>query len=62
MVELAYKEETTIVLPNRLEKRVELAFKVDTFTVDAVRLLPNIVENNVLFAFKVDTFTVDTST
>jgi len=28
------------VLPNRLEKSVELAFKVDTFTVDAVIVFP----------------------
>jgi len=59
---LAYKEETTIVLPNRLEKIVEFAFKVDTLTVETVRLLPSMVENAVELAFKVDTLTVDTST
>jgi hypothetical protein len=59
---LAYREETTIVLPNRLEKRVELAFNVDTLIVDAVIVLPSIVENHVLFVFKVDTLAVDTST
>ena len=59
---LVYRDETTIVLPNRLEKRVELVFKVDTFTVDAVMVLPSMVENHVLFVFKVDTFAVETST
>jgi hypothetical protein len=59
---LAYREETTILLPNIVEKRVKLAFKVDTFTVDVVIVLPSIVENHVLFVFKVDTFAVDTST
>ena len=29
-----------ILLPSMVEKRVELAFKVDTFTVDAVMVLP----------------------
>jgi hypothetical protein len=62
IVELAYSEETTILLPNIVEKRVELAFKVDTLTVDVVIVLPSMVENHVLFAFKVDTFAVDTST
>jgi hypothetical protein len=59
---LAYREETTILLPNIVEKRVELVFNVDTLTVDAVIVLPSIVENHVLFVFKVDTFAVDTST
>jgi hypothetical protein len=59
---LVYSEETTILLPNIVEKRVELVFKVDTFTVDAVIVLPNRLENAVEFAFKVDTFAVETST
>jgi hypothetical protein len=59
---LAYSEETTILLPNIVEKSVELAFKVDTLIVDAVIVLPSMVENHVLFAFKVDTLTVETST
>jgi hypothetical protein len=59
---LVYREETTILLPNIVEKRVELAFNVDTLTVDAVIVLPSMVENHVLLVFKVDTLTVDTST
>ena len=59
---LAYREETTILLPNIVEKRVELAFNVDTLTVDVVIVLPSMVENAVEFAFNVDTLTVDTST
>jgi hypothetical protein len=31
---LVYRDETTILLPNMVEKRVELTFKVDTFAVD----------------------------
>jgi hypothetical protein len=59
---LVYSEETTILLPNIVEKRVELVFKVDTVIVDAVIVLPNRLENAVEFAFNVDTLTVDTST
>jgi hypothetical protein len=43
-----------------VEKTVELAYNVETFAVETVRLEPNMVEKTVSFACNDDTTIVDT--